>query len=499
MGTLHKFPTQAKPAPKKAPAKPTSDAGNGVNFTDAGVRAWLRNPPEGRPEFQDAADPKLRARVSKGRVAFSLYAWSPAEKKPKRWALGVVTSHTAPETTVEAVRKAAAILKGDIAKGAETATRKMEGTPAAQVAASAAVQTCADLLADYLVNKRRGGKPLRDTSRELYEDSMRTFLGRYYVKPIAELSPETVLSLYRARCERREAIDSRGKRYIAGNPVQALSALDALKAICRRHELPDVTELTRKRDEIIRAKGGRPNRITQATAPDLIAWAWRVAETDPHSYNGTGATMMLIGTLLGWRKWTVQQLQWGMFDFKRAVANLPGWIVKGDRDYCIPLPPRLCALLKARQVESASTLLFPQQADADKMAEPGSAFLATAPFKVSMHDGKKTLSMALAKAKAPQFAEKLLLMHSIKGNTTVEHYIATNDPDELVEELREYVVAVEDKLTAKVGHKPTLKAMDAAAYERDRAYRDRKAASAKKYRDRRNALRAAARAAKAAK
>lgn len=471
--TIHKFPTP-KRAPKKAPAKAArSEADNAVNFTDGQVKAWLRNPPEGRPEFQDATDPKLRVRVSPGLVSFSLYQWNPHTKKPQRWQLGRVTSVTAPEMSVAQVRSAAKVLKGDIEKGSETVTRKMEGVTAAQAATVAAQMSVAALVTEYNAEKRRGGRPLAPESRAIYEESARTFFGKHYTRPISDLSPETVLKLYRARCERREVIAANGRKYLGGNPVQALSALDLLKAICRRHNLPDVTELTRKRDEVIR-KPARPARMGSDDAQKLMAWAWAETEADPHSFVGTGAAMMILATVLGWRVFTLRALRWEWFDWKASLVRLPAWAVKGKRDVTYPLPPRVAALLKARQEGSATDLVFPQQGDGDKAQDIGTTFLSYVPAKCSAHDGKKAFVLALYATGASEAATKLLAMHSVKGNTTLESYFTTNPEKEVMAAVRPAIVAVENHFLKLVGNRKAVKEMRDASIERHHEYKKTK-------------------------
>lgn len=446
MGTVVAF------KPKAVKASP--GAIKSANFTDAQIKAWLRHPPAARVEFKDDTDPKIRARVSKGRVALSLYAWNPATGKPKRWPLGNVTSVTAPETNMTTVRKEAGRLKVKIADKLDTAVEGMR-VDYSDIRAKAAAANVSDLLAEYMANKKRAGLGLSDASRAIYERTVRSTLGASYTQPLAKLNPSKLLEL----CQARQATSAFAVRLTVA----------VMGAICNRHKLPDVTALVKDREEVTPTKG-RPARMGVGSAQDAIVWAWHTAETEPTTYMGTGAAMLCVAMVMGWRRRTIKLMEWDWIDFKAGTIAIPADANKGRRDYLLPLPPRLLALLKTRRGKIGGALCFPAQRDQTQPAEFDQSFLARMPMKFSPHDVRKAFSLAMRKAKAPEDATKILMMHSTRRDVGLHNYLLTCDPAELMETLQETVAAVETLIASKVGDKGIRKRMEAAAYDREQNY-----------------------------
>lgn len=466
---LFKEPAVKPKTAKAAPKKPKTAGGiESANFTDALAKAWLRRPPATRQEYKDSTDPKLRARVSNGLVAFSLYAWDTATQKPKRWALGNVTSVTSPEYAVAQIRKEAARLKVKIGDGVDTAVEAL-AVDYDQIRSNAAKSTVAHLLAEYLDNKKIDGRSIAPATRALYERTLISTLGDAYTQPLAKLTPVRLSELCAARQRTSE------------HAAWQTSAI--MSAICKRHKLPDVCLLMKDRGECKKKAAGRPSRLGVIHGQDIAAWAWNSAQNEPASLMGTCSAMLCVGLVTGWRRRTIRLMRWDWIDFDAATIAIPADANKGKRPYLLPLPPRLLALLAARREHIESALCFPTQRDRKQPADFESAFLNRLPRRMSPHDMRKAFSLALRVAKVSADATKILMMHSTRSDVGLHNYLLTVDPDELMDLLRESAAAVEAVVLKTVGDKATRKRLDAAAYERTIEARARARVHEKKSRD----------------
>jgi integrase len=449
-------------------------------FTEGQVTLWLEDIRRGRiterVEFSAENDARLRARVGKRGIAFSVFVYNPATRAQKRVNLGTIKAGTklAREFSVRSMLLDASRLVADIAQDRhETNVERMAGS---SIGDAASRRSVTDLLDQYLTEKRVAGRALAPATADCYRDQLPRMLGARMRRPIGELTQDVVAAL---QLERAQA-SKQGARM----------ALAALSAVCKFYGMPNLASLARARGQVV-GDEVRDGRLELDQAQKLAAFCWQQAMKAPHTRIGTNAAMTVVAIATGARSLLIRNLRWDWIDFTARTISVPKEYSKDKRAYVQPLTPRVAQLLRSRKRASGSALVFPLASDRTQPAKFCAAHRATLPFDCSPHDARKVFALELEDVCPDLFAS--VLMYHVGGSIRAKHYVGANPWASIVKKTRPYAEKVEAILLSKIDDPRTLATVKRFHVERQAKARVARAARDNVTRPRRRAsLRAAA-------
>lgn len=457
---------QLRPRAAAATATPAKPSGNAVKFTDALVREWLKAAAKatGRKEYADTENPNLRARVSAGRVAYSVMVYDKAKAQRVRVSLGDHRALNVARARLAAARATLGVKDGTVITG--EALRE-------QSQAADLLQTpVAQLFDAYLERRVIDGRKLAPASVETYRRELPLLLGTRFYEPIARITPSVLAECVEARIARASAVRVNGTAYTAGSRGGAQVAVAVLCAMCRMFGLP-VPDGVLKRAKVLGANlEPKRARLGKAQVPAFAQWLVH-ARTGAQPYERTAYEMILTGLYMGLRIATIQALAVEWIDWKAGTVTIPADVLKNKRDAMLPVPGPLLAIWKERAARRRAGLLFPSVTDEAKPASVSRA-LEGLPIKLSPHDLRKAFATAIDDAGASPVAAKLLMTHTPK-DIMERHYILTHAWPDLLDKMR----PVSDAIGAKFS-KPVSRA---AILEMDKLARTAQAESLKNRRE----------------
>lgn len=415
------------------------------HLTDTAVREALAKmrPGDDRVELADDVPPFVRVRVSHGLAAFYWIGRNPTTRKTERHKLGIF-----PAMSVKLARDAAAKVKGAAHEGKNITKAKRE----AKRVVDGGRATVRDLATAYIARCEADGKPLAPGTVRNYTHALPHLLGEYMDRPMDALDDDTMLQLVRDRAKRRYEKTKYGRALKRGSEGGVLIGVKCLTRLCNVNRLPNPAQALRT-DKRLPTARVRVGRLGTIEGQQLVAWLMDYAQRDgTPEYKARCARMMVAAVVTGWRISTVQRWQWEHIDWRAQTTQLPE--NKMGHKQVLPLWPMLAEMLKPLRQESGPVF-----------GKWVSNFPDEMPMRVSPHDGRKALSAVLLNIPgAPPLAVKLLMTHF--DDVTIKHYLLTTPPADQVRALRPVVKAVSDFYAAKVGHAPTVRAMNAQADER---------------------------------
>jgi len=138
---------------------------------------------------------------------------------------------------------------------------------------------------------------------------------------------------------------------------------------------------------------------------------------------------MLLGLQAGFRRATIQKLEWSMIDLPGRRFNLPGEALKAGRPATLPIHPELLAALQAAPRRGEKVILYSTTNDA-----LDTAINAAGVGHWGWHDLRRTFA-TWAALRVPHAVLKALLCHSAEDTTGLYPKISFEDLQRAVEGL----------------------------------------------------------------
>ena len=347
------------------------------------------------------------------------------------------------ELTVEAARKRAQGLLGEIATGNDPVAEK-------KVAQALSV-TLSEVFQEYLHTR----KALKPRTVYDYRRVMRGYFGDWLQRPIVEISKDmverrharlgedhggaqanqgmrtlrAVLNFAAARYE-----DGAGRSVLAENPVRRLSQTRAWYRVERRQ--------------------------TVIRAHQLKAWSAGVMSLSSPVVRDYLVFLLFTGL----RRQEAARLRWSDVDFQsRTLTALD---TKNRQDHVLPLSNFLLELLARRRSEVTTEFVFPGDGKSGHLVEPRKQRLKAAaasgvPF--TLHDLRRTFTTVAESLDIPAYALKRLLNHKMAADVTAGYIVAD------VERLREPMQKITDYLRSAMGIKDVAQVLSHPASYKERA------------------------------
>lgn len=426
------------------------------HLTDTLIRDALSKMPPGTPrvEWADDVAPFIRVRLSPTGAVFYWVGRNPTTRKTERHKLGILGASMG----VKLARDAASKLKGAAHEGKDVA--KVKRT--AKRAADAGRMTVADMRDAYIARCEADGKPLSESSLRSYNSVLPRLLGEYMERPIDALDSDTLMTLVTAMGKHRVVKSKYGQPLKRGNKAGATLAVKVLARLCKVHRVTDDPTRALREERRLPAIGQRAGRLGTEEAQQLFAWLHETAN-DPNTIPSIvrGARMMMVAIATGWRISTIEAWQWEEIDFTAMTTKLPK--NKSGHTQVIPLWPVLADMLKPLRQKSGPVFDGPWVKE----------LVTLMPFKVSPHDARKALAALVLdltnEGRLHSLSVELLMQHFT--SVTVKHYLLTIPVPNQVRNLRPAVELVSAFVSAKIGDRKTLKALQSAAAARFVDYR----------------------------
>ena len=299
-----------------------------MNFTKQSI-AQLK-PKASRYYVYDDREPALGVTVlPSGKTTFHarVYVYSASGAgATKRITLGPTDALPIPEARNSATELKQMAVRGEDPISSRNATLNQQAMESA---------TVEELLLTYLKEKRRAdGKPLKESTAKSYVKDVHKLLGKYYTRPILELTPARFESLMRDRLKESVARASGGAR-----------SLNAMWRWWRKKRdfrawMPEspVTDYVDEYDRlpVVQARAGYLEPAYLAEWFELVEALKRPEQTEYF--------LMLI--LSGIRAGEASGLDWSRVDLR--AGNFEVIDPKNRRDARIPIPLTLLERFKAR-------------------------------------------------------------------------------------------------------------------------------------------------------
>ena len=433
-----------------------------VNFTDAAVKALPAR--ADRYEMRDTGNRYLRVRVAPtGAKSFRVVIRSRVTGKLEAITVGPVSAWSVKQARDEAARLAVAVTAHK-----DVATERRAARAVVKATATTTRETVEELLQAYIEGKRlrkRGPdtKQLSPATAGLYARQLRLLLGDAYTQPFRALNPEAVVTLHEARRTKAPHVAANGRRMTVGSPYGADTAVHALAAIAKFHELPSPCINVYKENRISEIVA-KPTRLDVDDAPALAAWLRAAVEA--HKGAETPITqsheIMLLAMTTGLRRKTMLELTWGMLTLSgtKPRMDLPAQIMKSKRDAILPIPPKTAEWLRARfkRAPIKDGYVFPQVTDPTKICKPSASWVYHLPFPCGFHDGRKMFGDTLDRFDNVKESQIMYLLHHTASNVTQKHYTP-----QTVEKTRAASAMAEAAILSKLGNAAIIKEYEARA------------------------------------
>lgn len=289
-----------------------------------------------RATFYDTETPKLALRVTHA-GAKTFYVVKRAGAGMAWLKLG-----TFPDMTVENARKEAAKVLGEFATGAN---------PAAVRRAVREEPTFAEVLAEYLLNKRkRNGSPLAERTKGEYLNTARLYLSTIMQAKLSGITHEQVVKIHNKVGKTAPFAANRAKAMISS----VFNYAKDKRLYSGENPAEGITGFAEEARE----------RFAQAD--ELSALLAAVAQSDQRDY-------FLLSLLTGARRSNVQAMAWRELDLPGAVWRIGK--TKNGTPQNVPLSPEAVMVLNARRERAgASPFVFPGTGKTGHLVEPKKAW-----------------------------------------------------------------------------------------------------------------------------
>jgi integrase len=382
-----------------------------IAFTDERVRNL--EPTRDRYEVRDAKTPYLRLRVSANKRTWFVRRKLRGTRRSVRAKLG-----NWPEMTVNVAR----------VRSLEAARLLSDGmNPNATWAAERVRQrlTLRMVWADY---QRR--KSLRPRTVQSYDSDLRNSCADWWDRPLASLSPDMVAARHETR---KLASESRANGF-----VRVLRLL--FRFANKHHQL----RLPMPSEKVEWA----PTRRKQSHLPPERLKQWITAvlalpdDVGARHLYGTARDALVVLAATGCRLREVLALEWSELELRQGVVTLPADRCKGKRMHCLPLGPRIRAVLAKRHKSRRSErYVFPGPDPQRPLNRISSHVLNKISIRFTPHDLRRTALTTLEGWDVSAYALQRIANHA-SGDVTSGYVVAN------VERLRPPIERLEKHLFA---------------------------------------------------
>ena len=338
-----------------------------------------------------------------------------------------------PDLSVEAARKLARVMIGEMASGNDPRSGKPVG--------SSSGVTLREVLEKYLAVKR-----LRPQTQRAYRQLVGKNLCDWLDVPLTAITKDMVEVRHQelSLTPTRRGTSGHGR---ANNTLKALSALISF-ASDRYGTEGDPLIKVNPVSRLTRTNAWHTIRPRQGIIQDhkLADWYRAVATLK----NDVARDFLIFLLLTGMRRGETQRLQWSHVDLEQELLTVPREITKTDREHCLPLSKFLVALLKQRYPNRVhSDWVFQSSKDRSKHISEQIYFVKEVRDKsgiyFQLHDLRRTFLTMAEKLDVPHYALKKLVNHHI-GSEITGRYIILD-----VERLRPHMKAITESFLELLG------------------------------------------------
>jgi integrase len=319
--------------------------------------------------------------------------------------------------TLEAARKRAGTVLGDLYKGVDPKAAARERL------------TLRQALADYL----ESNKQLRDKSAADYRAGIERHLACWLDQPLRSINPQMVKDRHAAIAEEVKR-DGRYKGESTANGVmRALRTLWNFAAESNPNLPTNPVRILRRSWFVV-------HRRDRLVRNDELPKFYGAVRALPNQIAADYLTLLLF---TGLRREEAASLTWADVDLTARVIRIPGPRTKAGRKLDLPMTDYVHDLFVTRRAIGQEQFVFPSNSRAGYLAEP-KFFLNQVALKtgirVSVHDLRRTYITVAESCDISPLALKALVNHSL-GRGVTEGYVQMTP-----ERLREPAQRVTDKL-----------------------------------------------------
>ncbi len=275
-------------------------------------------------------------------------------------------------------------------------------------------------------NTKLGGTTLVETYSAFLDSSVRkpSTIKKYDRAIYSKLKGWLTIPMNRIT---PEMVSKKHKAIAKNSPSEANHTMRVLRAIFN-HAMETLTlpngEYLINRNPVTRLSKtkswAKVNARTGYIKPHQLRDWWQAVELESPTLRDYLKFVLFTGI----RREDASCLKWDDIDFKDASFL----ILAKNKEAPLPLPlsSYTLTLLRNRQEQSASIFVFPGNGVSGHLAEPRKAYmriLDRTGIKASIHDLRRSFAHYGAELAIPQYLLKRLMLHSLKGDVTHEHYV----------------------------------------------------------------------------
>lgn len=397
-----------------------------AKLTKQFIELDIEQPLTGQRFYRDEDIPGFAIRVTKSSKSFIL-------EKRIGSANRRITIGKCSEMSLEAAKKQACIMLGDIAKGNDPKTGKR-------------INTLCDITLREVLQKFLEIKPIRKETQRNYHYAINRHFEDWLDMPITSITKDMVEQRHQELTVSPNRLGTSGHGR-ANNALKKLSAL--INFASDRYGTED--EPLIKTNPVSRLSRNRSwHRIhpRQGIIPDHKLRHWfRSVATLQHE---VARDFMLFLLLTGMRFGETRKLQWSHVDFENKILIVPRELTKCDREHRLPLSDFLVELLRKRYAfRKNSNWVFQSSRQKDKHLSGGAGMVRRVRTKsgitFSFHDLRRTFLTMGEKLDVPTYALKRLVNHSVSNDMTGRYLILD------IERLRWHMCRITDAFVELLG------------------------------------------------
>lgn len=333
------------------------------------------------------------------------YAERKVHGKTKRVTIG---RHGA--LTLSKARKEAQTILGTLAKGIDvTLKRRKEALEASQYFKKSNQEntTLKEAYQAFLDSSER-----KQTTLKKYDRAIFVNLKSWQDTPISQITADMVATKHKALIKKSPAEGNHTMRVLRAvfNHAMETIVLPNGQYLINRNPVARLSK-TKAWAKVV----ARTNYIK---SHQIKSW-WQAVEQEPPTLQDYLKFVLLTGV----RRENASSLRWDDIDFEDRSFNL---LAKNkDKEVPLPLSNYLLSLLEKRKQQSPSTFIFPSSGKTGHLVEPRKAYMRIQEktgIEASIHDLRRSFAHYAAELAIPYYIVKRLMLHSLKGDVTQEHY-----------------------------------------------------------------------------
>lgn len=335
--------------------------------------------------------------------------------------------------SLDAAKKQACIMLGDIAKGNDPKTGKR-------------INTLKDITLREVLQKFLDIRPIREQTQRNYYFAINRHFNDWLDMPITSITKDMVEQRHHDLTVSPNRLGTSGH----GRANNALKKLSALINFASDRFGTEEEPLIRTNPVSRLSRNRSWHRIypRQGILSDSKLRIWYRAL---HSLQHEVARDFFIFLLLtGMRFSETRKLKWSHVDFENKILIVPRELTKSNREHRLPLTDFLVALLKKRYVHRKHSDWIFQSSRLRNMPISGGAGIlhrvrAKSGIQFTFHDLRRTFLTMGEKLDVPTYALKRLVNHSVSNDMTGRYLVLD------IERLRSHMSRITDAFVELLG------------------------------------------------